>query len=188
MQKTLVACGLAAALLAPCAAGAHATLDHDRIPPRTSPTTLAVVAAGGDMRGHDTGTTATAGDIAVEGAWARETTLGARAGAVYLTIDNGGDTDDRLVGAASEAAGRAGLHTHLMEDGVMKMRPVEAVDVPAHGGAALKPGGFHVMLTGLKERLKQGATFPLTLDFEKAGKVEVRVKVEDIGYQGGHAP
>ena len=139
--------------------------------------TLAVMAAGGDMGmaghdmgametgGHDTvaqdmGTPAMAGDIAVGGAWARETTPGARAGAVYLTMDNKGDAGDRLVGAATAAANEAMLHTHTMQDGVMKMRPVDAVDVPAHGQAMLKPGGFHVMLTGLKGPLKEGATFP----------------------------
>jgi copper(I)-binding protein len=69
----------------------------------------------------------------------------------------------------------------------MKMRPLPAVDIKAGGQAELKPGGMHIMLVGLAAPLKEGQTFPLTLTFEKAGKVEVTVTVEKAGAMGDRA-
>ena len=123
------------------------------------------------------------GNLVVESPWARESVT--PTGAAYLTVRNGGDRDDRLIGVASAVADRAELHGSAMEGGVMKMRPVEAVVVPAHGEAALEPGGLHVMLMGLKGRLEEGGSFALTLEFEHAGTIEVMVTIEDIGYAGG---
>ena len=76
------------------------------------------------------------------------------------------------------------MHTHLMDGDVMRMRQVEAVEVAAKGMAALKPGSHHIMLIGLKEPLIEGNSFPLTLTFEKAGKVAIEVKVEAVGSMG----
>jgi hypothetical protein len=85
-------------------------------------------------------------------------------------------------------ADRAELHESDMQDGVMRMRAVEAVEVPAHGQAALEPGGLHVMLIGLKAPLEEGGSFALTLVFENAGEVEVVTTIEDIAHGGaGHA-
>jgi hypothetical protein len=124
----------------------------------------------------------TVGDLVIENPWARESVT--KTGAVYLTVHNAGAQDDRLVGATSDVAERTEVHSSVMQDGVMKMQPVEAVDVPAAGEAALAPGGLHVMLMGLKTPLEEGKTFPLVLEFERAGKVEVTVAVEDIGHTG----
>lgn len=114
------------------------------------------------------------GDLTVSHAWARGT---ATEGAAFLTVTNIGTEADRLVGASTPVAARAELHSHMMEDGVMKMRPVDGIDVPAHGVAELKPGAFHVMLIGLKEPLPEGKTIPLTLRFAHAGEVTVNVMV-----------
>lgn len=124
------------------------------------------------------------GALSIDHPWARASAGPARNSAAFMTIHNTGGAD-RLIAAAGDVSDRVELHTHMMEGDVMKMRQVEAVDVPAEGMAALQPGGFHVMLIGLKNPLKEGDRFPLTLTFEKAGDVTVEVAVEAIGSMGG---
>jgi len=102
-----------------------------------------------------------------------------RPGAVWLTIRNSGGAD-RLVGAESPAAERIELHTHHHEDGAMTMRRLEAMEAPAGGALALMPGGDHLMLFGLKPGLAVGDRFPLTLIFEKAGRMTVEVRVAPL--------
>lgn len=116
------------------------------------------------------------GDITVTDPWARASAGPARNGAAFLTIISGGDAD-RLVAASAPVAKKTELHTHLMEDGVMKMRPVEAIDVAAEEATVLQPGGLHIMFMGLHEPLTEGESFPLTLTFEKAGEMTVEVPV-----------
>ncbi|MBS4045180.1 MAG: DUF1775 domain-containing protein [Alphaproteobacteria bacterium] len=128
-----------------------------------------------------------AGDIAVEQPFARATP--AKVGGVFLTLRNGGGTADRLVKAASPVAESVELHTHIKDGDAMRMRAVENIPVPAHGQTALEPGGYHIMLIGLKQALKEGGSFPLTLTFEKAGSVTVTVPVQKAGASaasGGH--
>lgn len=103
-----------------------------------------------------------------------------RPSAAYVTIANHGTTDDRLIGASSPEFDAAELHSMTMTDGVMKMFPVEAIDVPAGGTAELAPGGFHIMLFDAKKMFKPGDMFPLVLTFEKAGTAEVEATVEKI--------
>lgn len=118
------------------------------------------------------------GDLVIDHPWARASIGKAKAGAAYLTITNGGGEADRLISAETPAAKRAELHTHVMKDGVMKMRRLEAVEVAPGEPTVFQPGGLHVMLMGLKAPLTEGETFPLTLNFEKAGAVEITVKIE----------
>ena len=118
------------------------------------------------------------GDLMVDHPWARASIGKAKAGAAYLTIVNGGSEPDRLIAVETPAAKRAELHTHIMENGVMKMRPLTAVEVAPGEPTVFQPGGLHVMLMGLKAPLAEGETFPLTLSFEKAGKIEITVKIE----------
>jgi copper(I)-binding protein len=160
MLRTFVPCGLTVALLALLG---NAIASHHAFPAENA--TFAV------------------GDLVVENPWARESVT--RTGAVYLTVRNGGDQDDRLVGVSSEVADKAELHSSVMQDGVMKMRAVEAVDVPAHGEAVLEPGGLHIMLIGLKAPLEEGKSFALTLEFENAGGIEVMTTIEEIAHAGG---
>lgn len=126
----------------------------------------------------------TSGDITVQSIWARATPPGAKTAAVYLTLANKGKTDDKLVGASTPVAGMAGLHTEIMDNGVMKMRPVKAVDIKPGATATLKPGGRHVMLMGLKQPLKQGDHFPITLTFAHAPPLTVQVEVAKVGAPG----
>lgn len=118
------------------------------------------------------------GDLAITDAWARATIGHGKTGAVYLTIANRGDQADRLIGVETPVAARAMLHTTLTEGGVMKMRPLAAIEIPGKGRATLEPGTSHVMLMGLNRALEEGGHFIVTLDFERAGRVEVPVRVE----------
>jgi hypothetical protein len=124
------------------------------------------------------------GALTIDHPFARAT-IAQRPGAAFAVIMNAGSEDDRLIGASTPAADRAEMHTHLMENGVARMRQVDAIDVPAGGSAELKPGGYHIMMFNLDKPLKEGETFPLTLTFEKAGAVEVTVKVEGMGAGAG---
>lgn len=135
--------------------------------------------------GHGEVASFTRGDLVIESPWARESVT--PTGAAYLTVRNQGDQDDRLLGISTRVADRAELHISVMQDGVMRMRPVEAIEVPAHGEAVLEPGGLHVMLIGLKTPLEQGGSFALTLVFEKAGEFEVTATIEDIAHGGAGA-
>ncbi len=130
----------------------------------------------------------TVGDITVEQPWARASAGQAPNGAAFLTLTNSGSAADYLVSASGDVAERVELHEHSMKDGVMQMRPVEKIEVVPGTPTMLKPGGYHVMLIGLKAPLKQDETFPLTLTFENAGAVTVTVTVGGVGaMSGGHS-
>ena len=74
----------------------------------------------------------------------------------------------------------AGLHETVLQDGVMKMQHVDALDIPANGQLRMKPGGYHIMLMGLAKPLKEGDEIELTLIFEKAGEMKVKAKVGGV--------
>lgn len=129
------------------------------------------------------------GDLSIAHPWARQTAAGQSTGGGFMTISNGGAAADRLLGASSPAAARVEIHAMSMDGGVMRMRPVTGgLPVPAGGALALKPGGYHLMLTGLKGPLELGRLVPLTLHFERAGTVTVELKVEPVTYgrEGDH--
>lgn len=128
----------------------------------------------------------TLGDLKIDHPWARASAGAAANGAAYMTITTTANTPDRLIKAASPVAGKVELHTHVVEGDIMRMRPVQAIDVNVGEPAVLKPGGLHVMLIGLSAPLKQGESFPLTLSFEKAGSVTVEVAVEAADAGGFH--
>ena len=122
------------------------------------------------------------GQVEVKDAWARATPGKAENGAAYLTIVT--PAADKLVAISTPAAIKTGLHTITTEGGVMKMRPLDGLDVPANQPVTLKPGGIHIMLQGLNEPLQAGKSFPLTLTFEKAGERQVEVAIEKTGAMG----
>ncbi len=127
-----------------------------------------------------------AGQLHIEEPTARPTRPGQPGGAAYVSIDNRGKEADRLVGASSPVAGKTEIHTMKMEGNVMRMREVGEIAIAPGSTVVMQPGdGYHIMLLKLKKPLNAGDEFPLTLNFEKAGKVEVTVTVSDrIG--GGH--
>jgi hypothetical protein len=132
-----------------------------------------LLAAPAGAAAHDT----RAGALTIDHPWAR-VVLADRPAAGYMTITNAGTEADRLISASSPLADRVGLHTHAMEGGVMRMRPTEAIEVPAKGEAALAPGGAHLMIFGLKQALRAGDVLPVTVVFEKAGPVELEFEIE----------
>ena len=121
------------------------------------------------------------GDLRIGHPWSRATPPTAKVGAGYLSIANQGTSPDRLVAASSPAAGRVEIHEMRMDGGVMRMREVpQGLSVPAGQRVELKPGGFHLMLLDLKAPLGEGAMVPLTLVFERAGRVDVDLKIEPV--------
>ena len=121
-----------------------------------------------------------AGSITISDPFARASAGRATAGGGFFKITNSGEAD-RLVAASADVGAKTELHTHIREGDVMKMREVEAIDVPANGSVELKPGSFHVMFMKLKGPLTEGSSFPLELTFEKAGKLTIEVPVAKVG-------
>jgi periplasmic copper chaperone A len=125
------------------------------------------------------------GDLVITQAWSRATPGGAKVGGGYLTIENKGSAPDRLIGGSTDAAGELEVHEMAMTNGVMSMRPVEGgLVIPPGKTVKLAPSGYHLMLLDLKGPLKQGDKLPVTLQFEKAGKVTLSFDVQGIGAQG----
>jgi periplasmic copper chaperone A len=124
----------------------------------------------------------TVGSITIVKPWARATPAVVKNSAAYMTLNNAGAAD-KLIAVTGDVAKEIQIHTMATEDGVMKMREVNSIDVAANGTTELKPGGFHIMLIGLKEGLKEGQKFPLKLKFEKAGEVTVDVMAGGVGGQ-----
>src|ERR1700761_6989306 len=126
-----------------------------------------------------------AGDLVITQAWTRATPGGAKTGGGFLTIENKGSSADKLVGVNADVAGKVEVHEMAMDGGVMKMRPVEGgLTIDPGKTVKLAPGGLHLMMTGLKSPLKQGDKLPVTLQFEKAGKVQVTLDVQGVGAPG----
>jgi periplasmic copper chaperone A len=123
-----------------------------------------------------------AGKIAIVAPWARATPGIARTGAVYLTIRS--PAADRLVSVSTPVAAAAEPHAMEMHGMVMRMRELRSVSIPPGRPVSFAPGGMHIMLIGLKAPLRQGASFPLTLDFAKAGAETVTVRVGAIAAMG----
>jgi periplasmic copper chaperone A len=120
--------------------------------------------------------------VSVSKAWTRATPGGSTIGAAYVTLS--AQSNDVLLSVSTPVAARAEIHTHIEDDGVMKMRKIEKIAISAGTERSLKPGGDHIMLFDLKEPMQQGETIPLTLNFEKAGSVTVTATVESVGAQG----
>jgi len=120
------------------------------------------------------------GDLTIEHPWARPTAGTNMLGAAYLTLKNAGKEAETLKSASSPDADMVEIHEHIHDaNGVMRMRPVEGgVAIPPGGALAFEPGGYHLMLIGLKHTLEEGTSIPLKLSFAHAGDVDVEVKVE----------
>lgn len=119
--------------------------------------------------------------IVVEHPWARATPGGAKTGAAYLSLINHGSSSDRLLGATTPVADKVQFHSTSEENGVSRMREMHTVEISPGAKLTFSPGGMHIMMVGLKQPLKEGQTLPLTLTFEKAGKVDVTVSVAKVG-------
>lgn len=123
---------------------------------------------------------ASAPGLEIEGGFLRASPGMAPTGAGFMTIRSTGGAD-RLVAFHTPACTRPELHTHIDDNGIMRMREVPAIDVPAGGVTELKSGGLHLMLIDLTAPLKEGDVVPVTLVFETAGEVTVDMPVKKIG-------
>jgi copper(I)-binding protein len=125
-----------------------------------------------------------AGDLVISQSWSRATPGGAKVAGGYLTIENKGASPDRLLGGTTDVAAKIEVHEMTMKDGVMNMRPLDqGLAIEPGKSVKLAPGGYHLMLLDLKGALKQGDKLPVTLQFEKAGKVQVSFDVQAVGAQ-----
>ncbi|WP_420960304.1 DUF1775 domain-containing protein [Brucella sp. IR073] len=123
-----------------------------------------------------------AGSIEISHAFVRAMVPGAKVGAGFVKLANSGSEADRLVGATSPAAKRVEIHEMTMENDVMKMRQLkDGIAVPAGETVEMKPGGLHLMFMDVVKPFKEHETVPVTLEFEKAGKVDVAFKVGSAG-------
>src|SRR5947208_1664640 len=126
-----------------------------------------------------------AGDLVITQAWSRATPGGAKTGGGYLTIENNGSSPDRLIGGSADIAAKVEMNEMSMKNGVMTMRPLDkGLTIEPGKTVKLAPGGYHLMMMDLKGPLKQGDKVPVTLEFEKAGKVQVSLDVQGVGAQG----
>ena len=119
--------------------------------------------------------------LTVKDGWARASTPGAKNGAAYVTIMNHGMKSDALISVVSDVSAKVELHSHKKDGGVMRMRRIFSVPVPAHAVAELKPGGDHIMLIGLKRQLKVGDYIMLTLRFQSGATQVLEVLVMKNG-------
>jgi copper(I)-binding protein len=125
-----------------------------------------------------------AGDIQIGHPWSRAAPSGIT-GVGYLTLMNNGTTADRLLGARADIAVSAEIHQQTEEGGIMRMRPVQGIDLPPGVLVKLEPNGFHIMLIGLKQAMAKDDRVPMTLIFQKAGEVRVELEVKAAGARGG---
>jgi copper(I)-binding protein len=148
------------------------------------PTLAAAMKAMPEKAGDDV---VKAGELEISGVWTRAMLPGQPTGGGYLTVSNKGKSADRLLSVSTPDAGRAEIHSMTMKDNVMVMRPVEdGLEIPAGGTVELKPGHFHLMFMDVKKPFRKGDTIPVTLDFEKTGKVEISMPVEAANAKEPH--
>lgn len=130
--------------------------------------------------------TAVAADVDVTNAYARATAPGQPNSAVFMQLSNQGDATS-LVSASSSAAKVVELHTHTHDQGVMRMRRIDAIELPAEGQVELAPGGLHIMLIGLEAPLQVGKQIEMTLEFADGTSEQLNVPVEQVMPAGmGH--
>lgn len=155
MKTIFLAAAAVLALATP--AFAHAGMMHDGCPPEQS---------------------FTAGDLTVTGAFSRATLPNAKTAGGFLVIENAGQTPDRLLGASTEGAKKTEIHEMKMEGDVMKMAKLaDGLEIPAGSTVTLEPGGYHVMMMGIVQPLRPNECLAVTLQFEKAGDLEVMLSI-----------
>lgn len=130
-------------------------------------------------------TAAAQAEVHARQAWARFTVPGMQSGGVFVRLDNG-EPADALIGGSTPVAERVEVHEHIMRQGTMRMQAMpNGLPLPAHSHIALQPGGYHLMLIGLKQPLAAGRRFPLTLNFRHAPAQTVQVEVKSPGDEAG---
>jgi periplasmic copper chaperone A len=118
--------------------------------------------------------------VTVENAWARATAPGQPNGAAYISLMNHSDKTVRLMSISSDTtiSHQIEIHTHLQEDGMMKMRRLNNLSLPPHSQMTMQPGGHHLMLMKLQQPLKTGGTLPLTLRFDHHKPIQINASIQ----------
>ncbi|EGV18212.1 copper chaperone PCu(A)C [Thiocapsa marina] len=129
---------------------------------------------------------ALAAEVSIGDPYARAVPPGQPNSAVFMSLENQTEAPQALIGAESAVSEIVELHTHVEEDGMMRMRRIEKIEVPAGETVTLKPGGLHVMLIGLKQTLEPSDTVDLTLIFEDGSRIPVQAPVRRIDMQMQH--
>ena len=122
---------------------------------------------------------AAASSLSISDPWIAATPKGASTAAGYLTITNNSGSDDRLIGATMARAQSVQIHEMTMDGGIMRMRQIDGIRIPAHGSETLEPGGYHLMLLSIQGPFVAGEKVDVTLDFERAGKVDTVFEVRN---------
>lgn len=120
--------------------------------------------------------------IEVENPYVREVPPNMPNSAAFMTLKNATDKAVSLVSAASDAAATVELHEHAMVDGMMQMRQIPEIKIPANGSTLLKPGGLHVMLIGLTRKLKSGEDVTVTLNFSNGESMTISTPVKKVAH------
>ncbi|WP_246053501.1 copper chaperone PCu(A)C [Paracoccus hibiscisoli] len=120
------------------------------------------------------------GDLSISAAWSRATIGTARPAVFYVTIQNNGSTEDRLIGIETPVAGMPMLHETVLSDGVASMPHADQISIAAGETVSLAPGSYHGMLMDLNEALTEGESFPMTLQFQNAGTLTIDTDVVSI--------
>jgi copper(I)-binding protein len=152
--------------------------------PRCIAQVVVVAAAGLGLSAAVPAQPVTRGDLTIDQVYTREPPPGASTAAAYLTIDNRGREPDRLTSASSPRAAAVEIHSMRSELGVMRMRQVGELIVPARGKVKLVPGGVHLMIVEPTSPLRAGERVPVTLTFMRAGPIDVQVTVEPMTGSG----
>lgn len=126
-----------------------------------------------------------ADDVAVVDAYVRQGPPNASSAGAFMVLKNAGKAEAKLVKAANPQSQFTELHTHLNDNGVMRMRQIPEIVVPAGGETTLQPGGLHVMLINLKAPLTDGQTIPMTLGFADGSSKQVDMKVMRMAMPAG---
>ncbi|MCG6200258.1 copper chaperone PCu(A)C [Psychromonas antarctica] len=116
--------------------------------------------------------------LAVDKGFARATPPHAKNGAAFMMIHNAAKNDINLIAASSDIAERVELHNHVMQDGLMKMRQVKQISIPAGGQQKLQPGGYHIMFLHLKQQLKDGESVAIQLHFDNGEILSVTLPIK----------
>ena len=119
-------------------------------------------------------------EVTVKDAYARAVPPGQMNSASFMMLNNDDEKSVSLVSGSSSVAKVVELHNHINENGVMKMRQIEKIDIPANGMAHLQPGGLHVMLIGLKKDLMEGDNIDLNLEFSDGSSQELTIPVKKV--------
>jgi periplasmic copper chaperone A len=127
------------------------------------------------------------GTIIIGHIWGRATAVAAQTASVYVPLLNKGTAADHLLSASTPIAENVAIHESYQDNGIAKMRALPTLELAPNTPVAMRPGGKHLMLLGLKKQLNQGDKFPLILRFAKAGTIEVEAMIAAAGAQSdGH--